>query len=904
MSKKKIAFYIAGFFIILIILLLLAPSFVDLNRFKPQILEQVKKSTGREAKLESIKLSIIPWLGARLNGIELSNAEGFTKSPQVKFESIRVKIKFFPLLFKKIKIKEINIISPEILIEKQGERYNFDDLTKKGEEKPAEKKEEKKEGTPSELLKEFSLDEFKLTGGKITYNELDSMGAIINKLSLAGLNFEIKDLTNTKTAKINFSTIVNEEKEQSISITGSVGPGWAEDFKKANIDLSILIAKLNLKQFGAISKNQSLKGVLNVNLFIKGALDEQIDTGGEISLYDLIKEVNDKLTINEEMSINLKNESVNIKGIKIGTSIPLIQISGTVLQFKTNPLLNITLSSPPIPLKKLSEYEIAKKSLPENASIDGNMKLDGKLNGTKDNMEVNATLDMSGAELKYGDVFKKPSGKTLNLTADIALEGKLLNIKSVILSFLESQFKINGIYNTEKQDTEIHLLTNEIPLQSFAPVIPPSALKNPSGTLQLNADMKGSLKDKEKLNVNGSLVLKNISGDVSGIAKRLENISGKINFTKNSLEVQSLKANAGETSVRIDLNIKDFAQPKVNFLVYLPRLNLDEIMPPSPPAQKVETKKEEKPKDTEALKKYTVKGKLNIDSALIRKIDIKNMQADLSFENNKLQLSNLSLQTFNGTINGGATVDISRQEPAIVSELHLKNIDVNAVLSTLTSYKDTIYGILLSDLNVSASGDNAERIKSTMTGGGLLTLKDGKINTFSAINQFVNISNLPSDKFKKSSETRFKEIKTSAKIDKGRVYTKDLSLTSDDFNAKMDGSFGFDSTLDYRGEATLSKDTSDKIISSSQGGKYGLSEIGGILKDENGRIVVPFILGGTIKSPKFSLDTAVAKDKAKKMVQKKVQEEVNKEIKKNIESEKTKELEKKGKEKLKGLFKK
>lgn len=903
MNKKKLLLYISGFLIIIIILLLLAPAFIDLNRFKPRILEEVKKATGRSAKLDSIKLSIIPWLGARLTGIELSNAEGFSQTPQIKLDSVLVKIRFFPLIFKKIKIKEINIVSPEVLVEKKGEQYNFYDLTGKKEEK-VEEKEPKKEEAPSQFLREFTLSQFKLTNGRIRYQELDNRGGVLNSISLDELNLRVENLSNTETAKLNFSTIINQQKEQSITLTGTVGPGWAEDFKKAKIDLSLLITKLNLQQFGTVLKNKSLQGILNVNLFVKGNISREIESGGEISLAEFIKELNDKLTLNEEISINFEKESINIKGIKIGTSIPVLEIAGRVENFKKNPELDITLSSPSVDLKKIFEYNLVKKSLPPDISFDGSMKINGKISGTKDNMAVKATIDMSGAGLKYGDIFTKTAGKTLNLSADLVSRGKIVSINSLILNLLDVMLKLSGQYNTEKQDVEIHLASSEISLKSLSPLIPPAAIKNPAGTVQLNADMRGNLREKDKLNVTGSLVLKNIEGEISGIAKKLENVEGKINFTRNSLELQSLKAKAGETSLKIDMRILDFEKPKVNFSVYIPRLNLDEIMPPSHETKKEELKKEEKPADYSALKKYTVKGRLNIDSALVRKIDIKNLQAELNLENNKLQLNNITMNTFNGTISGNTSFDVTTPEPAIAGELHLKNLDVNSALSTLSSYKDTIYGALTSDISVTASGDSAEKIKSTMNGSGTLVLKDGKINTFSALNHLVNISNLSSDKFKKSSETKFKEIKTGVKIEKGRVFTKDMTLTSEDFNAKMEGSFGLDATLDYKGEAVLSKEASDKALPPSQGGRYGLSEIGGVLKDENGRIVVPFILGGTLKSPKFSLDMAQAKERAKKTVQKKVQEEINKEIKKTLESEKTKELENKGKEKLKGIFKK
>jgi len=130
-----------------------------------------------------------------------------------------------------------------------------------------------------------------------------------------------------------------------------------------------------------------------------------------------------------------------------------------------------------------------------------------------------------------------------------------------------------------------------------------------------------------------------------------------------------------------------------------------------------------------------------------------------------------------------------------------------------------------------------------------------------------------------------------------------MTITSDDFNVRAGGSAGFDTSLDYKGEAVLSKDVSDKVLTGVSTSGIGISEIGGVLKDEQGRINVPFIVGGTIKSPKVSLDMAVAKEKAKALVKKKVEAEINKKIKKNLESDKGKELKKKGTEKLKKIFK-
>ncbi len=69
------------FFIILALVLFALLAFVatfDANNYKPQIIEQVEKATGRSFSIDGdINLSIFPWIGLKVEDVALGNEKGF-----------------------------------------------------------------------------------------------------------------------------------------------------------------------------------------------------------------------------------------------------------------------------------------------------------------------------------------------------------------------------------------------------------------------------------------------------------------------------------------------------------------------------------------------------------------------------------------------------------------------------------------------------------------------------------------------------------------------------------------------------------------------------------------------------------------------------------------------------------
>jgi len=75
----KISAWLAGLLVLLVVAaVVILPMVIDPNDYKAQIVDKVQQETGRTLSIDGdLKLSVFPWLGMEINGLGLSNAEGF-----------------------------------------------------------------------------------------------------------------------------------------------------------------------------------------------------------------------------------------------------------------------------------------------------------------------------------------------------------------------------------------------------------------------------------------------------------------------------------------------------------------------------------------------------------------------------------------------------------------------------------------------------------------------------------------------------------------------------------------------------------------------------------------------------------------------------------------------------------
>ncbi len=92
---------------------------VNPNDFKSQISDAVYRWTGRPLLINgSIQWSLFPWLGLQLNQIQINNPLGFSAHPFMRMQRLDLRIRLLPLLHHQLEIAQLNLIKPEIFLEK------------------------------------------------------------------------------------------------------------------------------------------------------------------------------------------------------------------------------------------------------------------------------------------------------------------------------------------------------------------------------------------------------------------------------------------------------------------------------------------------------------------------------------------------------------------------------------------------------------------------------------------------------------------------------------------------------------------------------------------------------------------------------------------------------------------
>ncbi|MEE1912070.1 AsmA family protein [Aeromonas caviae] len=129
---KKIIYILLGLALAAVVAIAALVSLIDPNQFKPQLAEQVRKSTGRELVIQGdIGWRFWPSLGLSLEQVALRNPAGFAEPDLVRFEQGEASVGLLPLLSHRLEIGKVTLSGAHLFIQTKADgSSNLSDLLK------------------------------------------------------------------------------------------------------------------------------------------------------------------------------------------------------------------------------------------------------------------------------------------------------------------------------------------------------------------------------------------------------------------------------------------------------------------------------------------------------------------------------------------------------------------------------------------------------------------------------------------------------------------------------------------------------------------------------------------------------------------------------------------------------
>jgi uncharacterized protein involved in outer membrane biogenesis len=256
------------------------------------------------------------------------------------------------------------------------------------------------------------------------------------------------------------------------------------------------------------------------------------------------------------------------------------------------------------------------------------------------------------------------------------------------------------------------------------------------------------------------------------------------------------------------------------------------------------------PLDPANMADSPLEGTLEAKTFQYGKISVENLHGKFAFLRQVLKLDPLDFDLYRGHHSGTVTLNFRHPEMALASSSRLATVDANQLLSSTSTAKDFLYGLINGNFTLSHPGGKESDWLRGISGKAFVDLQKGKLAHLSIGHEVLTIAKLGGINFPEG-ETPITKMSGNFDIADNWAHTQDLHIATQDIDLLCQGGISFDNELKLDVTATFSQEASLRMKSTSPVG--GLLDA--FLADKNKQIVIPFQVTGTAQKPHFKLDS-------------------------------------------------
>ena len=164
---KRILFGVLIFIGVAFAAIATLPFLIPASTYGAVLKENLEAATGRKVTLSSDpKVKFFPRLGADIEGVEISNADGFSDPHFLKADQLSASVKWLPLLSRRIEVDQLTFSGADIRLEQKADGSNNWTFETASEDQATTD-----EGTGGAAAFDASIPDARITNGRVVFTD-------------------------------------------------------------------------------------------------------------------------------------------------------------------------------------------------------------------------------------------------------------------------------------------------------------------------------------------------------------------------------------------------------------------------------------------------------------------------------------------------------------------------------------------------------------------------------------------------------------------------------------------------------------------------------------------------------------------------------------------------------------
>ncbi len=864
---RKAAIIIGIIIAIVIGILLVAPLFINVNQYRPQIQSELQQKLGRKVTFGDLHLRLLT-PRVRVDNVTVSEDPRFSSGrPFAQAHELDVSIALLPLITGNVQVKSLTLQQPDIELVRNAQGvWNFSTI---GQPPPGSTT-QPKQPAPSKPGSQqnaggFELNNLQISDGQIAITDAQNHQprTVYNHIDVSLSNF-----APGWPFSVSATVHLPGPGTQVVSLDGTGGP-----INNSNMIATPFDGTLKLQQVALSSAQKFLNtpALAGTDAIVSGKMKIRNQAGslaseGNIKLQDPIirgVKLGYPITADYNLADDLNSDVLNIsKGALQLGSTPL-SITGSMNLKPTPAQVNVQLKASDVSLGEVAQLASAMGvAFAPGMNINGRLNADVHAQGTTNSPALNGSisarnLDISGKGLPQA--VKVPAVDLPMTPTQVSSNDFTASAGNTRLS---TQFTLTG-YTGASPDINATVRTANAQvgdLINIGKAYGATALEGMSGTgtLSLNVRASGPLKNASAMKFSGTGQLVNASVKTPSLTQPLNVRNADLRFTQNSMAVDKLVASLGQSSATGNITMRDFAAPQVQFDIMSPKIDVVQLQQitataPAPPKNRasgwslVPRVYAAAPPQPSILTRMTGTGTLMVGTILYDQLVLNNVRSNVNLNRGLITLSPLTAQLYGGQESGAIVLDARQTPMAVKVQSKLANVDANKLVSSVTSIKQTLYGLLAANTNMGFAAASSSDMARTLNGTFNIDLTKGRIVGIDLLHELGNVGKFLSGAPAAGSQPVTNLLKLTGTFDvrNGLAQTNNLQAQIEGGSLGATGAVNLvNNALNLHLTAVLSKWFSNKVGGTSVGGFMNTA-----LANNQGELVIPVLITGTFQHP-------------------------------------------------------